>query len=167
MATRVAVRGFIHQLEEYLRQKPPAEYPLNRGHRIRGFSGGQLNRYNPLSKKSLGPRGSGAFCQVRQDRNVINYVSTIGPVYAAQPNDYHISVAAINVNIQLPLVQVAGVGKFITVKDAIGGCGPLNPIIIIPAPGDTLDGMPANFLMIVPFSTYSLVSDGGTNWEVL
>jgi hypothetical protein len=162
-----APREFLHQLTEYLTQRPPREYPINRGHRTRHFSAARLNRYIPNTKRVLGSRGEGALCGLKLGRNNTSFVSTAAPIYNATTTDYHISVnVGVGVVVNLPLAASAGLGKIMQIKDTFGIAAPPTPIAVTPVGADTLErGGP--ILMVVAFQVLRLISDGMTNWEVI
>lgn len=152
--------SFVNQLKQYYQQKPAAEPAVNRGHRSRDFKGGRINRLRPLSK-----RKSMSF---KVAPNTVLFVTTAGPIYTATINDYHLSViVGLGVTVNLPLAIDARAGKIIEVKDATGGCAGPTPIIVTPAGADTIEGFPGAAVIIVPFTTYRIISDGIGNWEVI
>ena len=164
MAERTAPIGFIHQLEEYLDQKPPREHPLNRGHRVRSFTGGRLNRYIPLMKQSLG----GALSSLKSNRNDARYVATAAVLYNALPCDWHIGAdcRANNVVITLPFAAAAGAGRQITVKDAFAVAPAPFTITVNIQLGDTINWA-AGVIFGAPNQNITVISDGITNWEVI
>lgn len=166
MTDRVAPKEFLQQLSEYLQQKPPAEYPIHRGHRVRQFKGGHLNRYHPLTKKSHGTLGDGALCHLKKDRNRANFVATAAAVYNANPDDFHISAntMAAPVAINLPLAAAAGPGTELAVKDTMG-TAPMNAITVIPSGLDTIDRA-GPIIMMMAWQVTRFISDGVGNWEV-
>jgi len=168
MAERTASRDFVHQLQEYLDQKPPREHPINRGHRIRDFTGGRLNRYIPLTKSSLGQHGDGALCGIKSDKNNVRFVTTAAIIYNASSADEHISAdcRANVVVVNLPLAASAGTGKRIVVKESLGVAPIPFTVTVNAAAGETIDGA-VGVVFAAAGQSLVVVSDGVTNWEVV
>lgn len=151
--------SLVNQLKQYMQQKPAREPAVTRGHRLRDITGGRVNRYGRLGKSSK--------IKTRGIRNPV-FASTPDGVYNATPVDYHISCTVIfGVIINLPVNTSAGAGKIIEIKDANGGAGGITPITVAPNGADTIDGVAAVLLIVIPFQTVRLMADGAGNWEVI